>query len=69
MENSALRARFDNYDKDGNGQIDVTEFGRLLLALGLGYSDAQIAAAFASIDVNQSGVIDYDEFCRWWTHS
>ena len=45
------------------------EFGRLLLALGVGYSDAQIAAAFASIDVNQSGVIDYDEFCRWWTHS
>lgn len=64
-----MRARFDNYDKDGNGQIDVTEFGRLLLALGVGYSDAQIAAAFASIDVNQSGVIDYDEFCRWWTHS
>jgi calmodulin len=69
VENSALRARFDSYDKDGNGQIDVTEFGRLLLALGVGYSDAQISAAFESIDVNRSGVIDYEEFCRWWTHS
>lgn len=67
MDNSALKARFERYDTDQNGRIDVAEFGRLVQSLGLGYSDAQIAAAFESIDANKSGVIDYDEFCRWWT--
>lgn len=69
VENSALRARFQTCDGDGNGHIDVGEFGRMLDGLGLGYSDAQVAAAFQSIDINQSGHIDFDEFCRWWTNT
>ena len=69
MENSALRARFQTTDRDGDGHVDVSEFGRLLDGLGLGYSDAQVAAAFESIDLNRSGLIDFDEFCRWWTGS
>ena len=69
MENSALRARFQTCDRDGNGHIDVSEFGRLLNGLGLGYSDAQIAAAFEAIDVNKSGLIDFDEFVGWWTEA
>ncbi len=34
MGNSALRARYDQYDKDGNGRIDLSEFSALLDALG-----------------------------------
>jgi Ca2+-binding EF-hand superfamily protein len=69
VENSALRARFQTTDRDGDGHIDVSEFGRMLAGLGLGYSDAQVAAAFEAIDANRSGRIDFDEFCRWWTHT
>lgn len=68
MDNPRLRDRFDRCDRDGNGQIDEAEFGQMLDALGLGYSPAQVRAAFESIDVNRSGLIDYEEFTRWWTH-
>ncbi len=64
-----MRARFQATDRDGDGHIDVGEFGRMLDGLGLGYSDAQVAAAFESIDANRSGRIDFDEFCSWWTNT
>jgi Ca2+-binding EF-hand superfamily protein len=68
LENSALRARFDSNDHDADGKINEAEFGQLLDALGVGFSSAQVHHAFGSIDVNQSGFIDYEEFCVWWTH-
>jgi calmodulin len=68
VTNSGLRARFDRCDRDGNGQIDEREFGEMLDALGLGYSPEQVHAAFESIDANQSGLVDFEEFARWWTH-
>ncbi|HKO47227.1 MAG TPA: EF-hand domain-containing protein [Polyangiaceae bacterium] len=66
MENSALRARFDRCDKDGNGRIDLTEFAALLSALGLGYEEAQVQAAFTALDKDQDGQIDFAEFSKWW---
>ncbi len=68
MSNDPLRARFERCDRDGDGQIDEREFGLMLNGLGVGYSDAQIHAAFESIDTNKSGHIDFDEFCAWWQH-
>ena len=68
MHNSSLKARFDRYDRDGNGRIDESEFGELLDALGVGYSKTQKQAAFEDIDRDHSGQIDYDEFAKWWTH-
>ena len=67
VDNPRLRARFDRSDHDGNGKIDEKEFGEMLDGLGLGYSPAQVHAAFVAIDANESGLIDYDEFARWWT--
>jgi Ca2+-binding EF-hand superfamily protein len=66
MANSALRARFDRYDSDRNGQIDQTEFSTLLDALGLGYEEAQVRAAFTSLDADQDGQINFTEFSDWW---
>jgi len=68
VDHPGLKARFQRSDRDGNGRIDEKEFGEMLDALGLGYSPAQVRAAFEAIDVNRSGSIDYDEFVRWWTH-
>ncbi len=68
VDNPGLRARFNRCDRDGNGQIDEHEFGEMLDSLGLGYSPAQVHAAFVAIDVNNSGHIDFDEFASWWTH-
>ena len=69
MDNSALRARYDRCDKDGDGRIDLNEFSALLDALALGYEEAQVRAAFTALDTDQNGQIDFGEFSRWWVGS
>ena len=66
MDNSALRARYDRYDRDQNGRIDLSEFSALLDELGLGYEEAQSRAAFTALDADQNGQIDFAEFSQWW---
>ena len=67
MSLDPLRDRFEGVDGDGNGTIEEAEFGRLLDALGVGYSDAQIRAAFTDIDHDANGKIELEEFRAWWT--
>jgi Ca2+-binding EF-hand superfamily protein len=66
MENTALRARFDGYDQDGDGALELSELSTLLDALGAGYDLAQVRAAFEDIDVDADGRIGFDEFAAWW---
>jgi len=66
MENSALRDRFDGYDRDGDGRIGLSEFWELLDALGLGYEEAQARSAFGSLDADGDGQIGFAEFSEWW---
>ena len=67
MSSDPLRDRFEGVDSDGNGVIDEAEFGTLLQALGAGYSDSQIHAAFTDIDRDSNGKIELEEFRAWWT--
>jgi Ca2+-binding EF-hand superfamily protein len=67
MGQDALRGRFERFDRDGNGKIDEAELRQLLDALGVGFSDAQVRATLESIDLDQNGLIDFDEFRAWWT--
>jgi Ca2+-binding EF-hand superfamily protein len=66
MENQALRARFEAVDEDRNGRIDEREFGALLQTLGVAYTREQTLTAFAAIDVNGNGAIEFGEFAAWW---
>ncbi len=68
MSNDPLRDRFQRVDSDANGRIDEAEMGRLLDELGVGFTEAQVRAAFSAIDVNGSGQIELEEFRAWWTN-
>jgi Ca2+-binding EF-hand superfamily protein len=67
MSTDPLRDRFERVDQDNNGLIDQPEFSALLDALGLGFTEAQVRAAFVSIDLDSSGHIELEEFRAWWT--
>lgn len=58
---------FGEFDKDGNGEIDLLEFRELVASLGLEFERAECEALFDSIDVDEEGTIDYEEFQAWWT--
>lgn len=66
MVSDPLRERFERVDTDGNGKIDEAELGRLLTSLGAGFTDAQVRAAFAAIDVDSTGHVELEEFRAWW---
>jgi Ca2+-binding EF-hand superfamily protein len=68
MSLDPLRDRFEGVDGDSNGTIEEAEFGRLLDALGVGYTEAQIHAAFTDIDRDANGKIELEEFRAWWSN-
>ncbi len=61
-----VRQAFDEFDKDGNGEIDLGEFRALVEALGLTMNPAKAEALFDEIDDDHSGLVGYDEFHHWW---
>ena len=60
-----IRKAFRQYDVDGNGSIDRSEFEGLLRDLGSKPSPWKIDEAFATVDSDGSGKISYDEFAKY----
>ena len=61
-----VKKAFEKFDKDGNGTIDAKELGQLSSDLGQPLSEEQLEAALKDLDLNGDGVIDTDEFARWY---
>jgi len=57
---------FEQCDKDDNGQIDRSELYQAVQFLGAGLSEEEANVAFTSIDTNQDGGIDFEEFFNWY---
>lgn len=55
-----LRAKFDQIDIDGSGNIDFDEFFEAIGEIRSPFTDK----LFALIDVDKSGTIEFDEFVR-----
>jgi hypothetical protein len=51
---------------DGSGLLDRDETKTLMLRLFPGISDAEFDVAFAKMDDDGSGEVDFDEFAAWW---
>jgi Ca2+-binding EF-hand superfamily protein len=61
-----LRQYFEACDKNGDGTIQFAEFVTLLQDLGTEMGDEECRIGFAEVDRDRDGVIDFDEFQRWW---
>ena len=61
-----LRENFDYFDANGDGKIDVKEFSALMSALEADEPGSDAAIGFRAIDSDGSGLIDFDEFARWF---
>lgn len=57
---------FKTFDTDGNNFMDREEFANLCAALGGRLDASQLAAAFDGVDLDGNGVVDFNEFMRWW---
>jgi len=61
-----VKRAFEKFDKDGSGVIDLQELGELSKDLGYPLTKGQLDTAFKDLDLNHDGVIDFEEFCRWY---
>merc|ERR1711998_349137 len=59
---SYLERLFSIGDKDGNGVLDAVEFEGLLRKSGFNFDSVTIRRIMNAADVNQDGVIQYEEF-------
>lgn len=62
-----VREAFDQTDKDGNGQIDLIEFRKLLENLGSSLDTAKAEQLFDIIDGDEDGLIAFPEFEAWYS--
>ncbi|KAL7572416.1 hypothetical protein ACA910_006595 [Epithemia clementina (nom. ined.)] len=66
-DESFLLLVFSNYDSDGDGCINPSEFAVLLSDLGMELDDRYTLKAFHVIDTDDDRRISFEEFSHWWS--
>lgn len=66
MDRDRLEEAFRQFDGDGSGYIDRSEFAELVHQLGVSLTADEVETAFSAIDVNGNGRIELGEFRSWW---
>ena len=57
---------FEKYDTDGTGSISKEEMRSLCYDKGYHLSEEKIDSAMATLDVDGTGEVTYDEFQKFW---
>jgi len=65
MKNDVIPA-FNEFDENKNGTINKQELQSLMKKLGQEIDEQQTELALKDLDLNKDGVIDLDEFKRWY---
>ena len=61
-----LMSGFKFYDYTNSGKVNQTEFVKGILRTGLsGFNESDIRSIFNNYDMNNSGYIDYKNFCNY----
>ena len=71
-EKEKIKVLFDKYDENKNGVLEKTEFVKvfrdLIKSLGEDMTKEEIdniaEDAISNFDLNQNGIIEFDEFCQ-----
>jgi protein-S-isoprenylcysteine O-methyltransferase Ste14 len=62
-----LQAQFAKYDKDGDGELNLEEFGNFLSAMtGENMNEDELQAAFGVVDKNDNGTLSLKELENWF---
>jgi len=61
-----IRKIFDQFDRNKNGSIDLSEMQTLCIALNDPLSPAELRDFFKLMDIDLSGEISWDEFINYW---
>ncbi|KAJ0753933.1 putative EF-hand domain-containing protein [Helianthus annuus] len=56
---------FNKFDANGDGQIDISELGSILGALGSETPEEELKVVMTEIDTDGNGVIDLNEFTEF----
>uniref|UniRef100_A0A6M2DWA1 Putative calmodulin n=1 Tax=Xenopsylla cheopis TaxID=163159 RepID=A0A6M2DWA1_XENCH len=67
QQKQQFRSAFAVFDKDGDGKITARELGEVMRSLGQNPTEAEIIDMINDIDTDNSGFIDFDEFCIMMT--
>ncbi len=67
MDEEELREKFEHIDRHRDGRLDVSEFGELMNALDALEPGESAALGFEAIDTDGSGLVEFDEFARWFS--
>ena len=62
LKESILKNCFEYFDKDKNGEITVDEIKTTFKDYKEKLTDEEFISVIKECDLNQNGVIDYDEF-------
>ena len=65
QEEYILRDIFRSYDVDNSGALSLIELAGLMSKLGVDFTQTQLYAVMRELDVNNSGVIEFEEFCQF----
>jgi len=60
---------FNRIDTDKSGAIDPDEFRALVRDMHLKLDDVEVMALFKSIDLDNNGTLEFNEFLTWWQES
>lgn len=63
---SLLRSVFNNFDKSGDGYINLDEMESMCRELGVDVTHSDFRETLRALDVNHDNKISFEEFCDWY---
>ncbi|TRY75206.1 hypothetical protein TCAL_04610 [Tigriopus californicus] len=63
-----LKQAFNEFDKDGSGNITTKELGYAMRAMGMNPTEQELLDLINEFDTDGSGQIEFPEFCNMMSH-